>query len=64
MIYIYIYIYSMMGVFMLPIMVKSNELFSPLGSSSLVIPLILSLSVVICIYNVIYFITFSCYMYI
>ena len=35
-----------MGVFMLPITVKCNDLFSPLDSSSLVVPLVLSLSLV------------------
>ena len=34
-----------MGVFMVPILVKSNDLFSLLDSSSLVVPLVLSLSV-------------------
>ena len=38
------------GVFMQPIMAKSNDLFSPLDSSSLVVPLVLSLSVVVCSY--------------
>ena len=36
-----------MGVFILPIAVKSNDLFSLLYSSSLVIPIILSISVVV-----------------
>ena len=36
-----------MGVFMLPIMVKSNDLFSPLEGNSLVVLLVLSLSVVV-----------------